>query len=110
MHDPYLKGYCHSAALATVAENALKFKDARHLNSCLSQQLRTDHQRQVARRPYKTIYGGLTRITKTHNQPTAQWYSPGKGGSKEERKKRQLIASIAVCKDTALFLHATTGP
>ena len=36
----------------------LKIKDTRHLSSCLSQQLRTDHQQQAALQPYKIIHGG----------------------------------------------------
>ena len=40
----------------------LKFKDARHLISGLSQQLRTNHQRQAARRPYKIIHSGLRSL------------------------------------------------
>ena len=67
-------GCCQSAALpplATVAKTAQGFKDARHLTSYLSQQLRTDHQRQAASRSYKIIHDGLRslQVSVVHKRP-----------------------------------------
>ena len=67
-------GCCQSAALpplATVAETAQGFKDARHLTSYLSQQLRTNHQRQAASRSYKIIHDGLRslQVSVVHKRP-----------------------------------------
>ena len=95
-------GCCQSAALpplATVAETAQGFKDARHLTSYLSQQLRTDHQRQAASRSYKIIHDGLRslQVSVVHKRPIQLIANATDSANHFSVKLSLFICMLAAC-------------
>ena len=95
-------GCCQSAALpplTTVAETAQGFKDARHLTSYLSQQLRTDHQRQAASRSYKIIHDGLRslQVSVVHQRPIQQIANATDSANHFSVKLSLFICMLAAC-------------
>ena len=85
--------------LATVAETAQGFKDARHLTSYLSQRLRTDHQRQAASRSYKIIHDGLRslQVSVVHKRPIQLIANATDSANHFSVKLSPFICMLAAC-------------
>ena len=82
-----------------VAETAQGFKDARHLTSYLSQQLRTDHQRQAASRSYKIIHDGLRslQVSVVHKRPIQLIANATDSANHFSVKLSLFICMLAAC-------------